>query len=1387
MPNNTPNTNNSNALENKIDNLITNINILIRGLERGWGKYKDKDNQPIFRPRYESEKANDKLRSRNTYTDFDFNKHMDDFIQQFTDAINSVKNIKKNIEDSEKELSQINNELTQNLSQDVREKKEARKKLLEEEIVADKENLEKAKKNKNSLFKNNGITQKELREVTSSRKSVEEKQKLREELFEKNRVIELKKAVDEWYNSMSEVTKAQYGYNKQLKNEADVKEKLAEILEEKADFNAREEIRDEAQREINTSGLPRGIQKFLNNRIESQRKTDSITRFQSYLNKEGGAQRIAQAMGLGPKATETFGKVVNFATKTAGSFAKLAGKANILIAVLQSVGEVVQFFVNAVNEATKDIYKHQTDTFETDFQRHKEIMTTTKQLQEQEIRVRGKKQMRELQMQGEIMLNNLRTVSQQYAKSADIAMTIFTEGINEAAYKAANASVDASVEILKNLNVKKTLGQQYENFTKLQDTQFENYKQNVTKQINALNVSTNIKLGEIALSQTQEQNRKWQEYLVTGLFGPNGNVMENSQAYLEQMKESGLNITNVFSEQDKLKSSYGGYDTDPNFFEKMGRSLASGELLGKLPGVGLVGKEVDKTIGNLFGISNWETANEIQKMGYKMENLGDLQTAEFESALQQANTNLFNTAAQYTQQIADESLNIEKQKRDILLETAAEIKKSWLQLAQFLEKYNEKFDTMSNDMGISLGITNPEQLRSYQMSMHQINKDIAKYGKNYEDYFKAQKKYTESTGRNKMMTSEDFGQMTMLGKYLGDEDLAAQYASDMEIFNAGVDQSVDLLDKSLQEVNKIGLNGRKYTKTLVENLKLAQKYNFKDGTKGLMEMAKWAENTRFNLSSLSSIVDSIWEGGLEGLITKGAGFQVLGGNAAMNADPLAMMFEAYSDPEALAKRYQDMTMGFGEVDKVTGETTFSGLETMHIQQLAKLQGRPYEELANEIRARNKKNVVKGQLGFNANDDQLSYISNNAYYDREEGTWKINTFNEKGEVTPQDVNALTEDMLKDIVPEEHNDKMEAYMQQLLSAVENMSAGRYAILADAAAATYEEMLKQYEERTRKANEDYATQREKYIQNAKDGMVLTTEAFEGYLNMWKKGNTEVDAALGEINKKAGKIETALNATAELIEAANKKIAAASGSIGVSTTNSTNQTQSKVKTVKEGDVIDMNDKIAQEVVKVGQRYGNEYNEGNAHVTSSMYDRTPRWTKEGASNYNWLASEKKTGEGLAEILTKKTQDAYIPNNNQSMYVAASKVTPIQDGGVELAKSDPQDEVLFAKKGGVIDSIVNRNFASINKLAKAVEPLAYNNGYQGGGSGLNNIGDLKLNVSGTIKLESDGKSVDLDASILENRVFIHNLSRLLAEQYITSANYGMGSHNLMNGNPKFSA
>ena len=786
------------------------------------------------------------------------------------------------------------------------------------------------------------------------------------------------------------------------------------------------------------------------------------------------------------KAIGTFGKVISGASKIlSGPFVTA-----IMLAVdaLKQIGKAM----NQWKGATADMYENQTKQEQLQYEQSKQEMLIENQMKIENISAQGDIQMKMLETQSATMLEALKMTSAQYAKSVDIALGPLTKSINEAAYDAAMSSIDVATQKEK-LDLHK----------EQREVQYGRYK---------------------------EQRELQQAGKIAGLEAEKGVVQTQ---YITQSRQEALDFQQKFAREHWLQNIVRNPKNN-NISSQNGTKVEEDTNNGN---INIVTGEKFKSITNTkdAGIEDIDNPNAwidaLQKtIGYQqgqqaknqamLHNANQVltQSADYNKTLTDAQYQLAQTQKDYAIDIANKQLDIAVESQEIVIDTAAEVKKTWLQLAQNTEKWLEKFDSVTNNLGINLGYTNKRQLHDYQTSMFSIVKDVAaKFGQSIEEVAHAQESYIQSTGRNKIMGQHDYGQLLGLGKYLGDNDLAANYASEMEIFNTGVSDSVDMLDEALQDVNKMGLNGRKYTKTLVDNLKLAQKYQFKEGTKSLMNMAKWAENTRFNLGALGGMLDKVREGGLENVITMGAQFQVLGGHAAMNADPLAMMYESYADPEAYAKRMQDMTKGYGQIDKKTGETKFSGNEVMMMQQLAKVQGRSLEDVQNEVRARNKREVVARQLSGDFDEDQQAFISNNATYNKETGRFEVKVKGANGQYVDKEVSQLTENDIKEIMPEGHNEKMEKYMQDVVSAVEGMKSEEIAQKADLAASTYEEMLNAYTERAKIAHESYAKHRDQYIEETKKGMDAATKAFNDYIGIFDDGNKDVDTSVKNIEEKA------------------------------------------------------------------------------------------------------------------------------------------------------------------------------------------------------------------------------------------------------------------------------
>lgn len=1014
-------------------------------------------------------------------------------------------------------------------------------------------------------------------------------------------------------------------------------------------------------------------------------------------------------LGIG-KAGSAAAKGIGIFGKGLGVVSKFLG-GPFVTAVLYAIDalKLVGSVINDWKLATSEMYKHQTKQEQLQYELSKQEMVIENQMKIENVSAQGDIQLKMLETQGATMLEALKLTSAQYAKSVDIALGPLTKGINETAYEAANARIDAAVQKQK-LDLHKDQREQ----------QYGRYKEQ--RELQQIGKIAGLE-AEKGVAQTQykiDSQRAAMEHT---------QYMEKNHNYQMLIRDEHNNLLNYDAKNGKVTedNSVGGGNIANGGKNSKVITNTNEAGIGDIMNSDMLSANAEKFIGYQEG----QHAKQMAKAEYQWEKLRE--AADYQKTVIDSEYDLAKTQQEYAFNIANKQLDISVESKEIVIDTAAEVKKTWLQLAQKTEQWLENFDSITNDLGINLGYTSKEQLHSYQTSMFNIVENVAsKFGKSIEEAAKMQQAFSENTGRNRIMGERDYGNLFGLGKYLGDDGLAANYASEMEIFNAGVSDSVDMLDETLQDVNRIGLNGRKYTKTLVDNLKLAQKYNFKDGTKGLMNMAKWAENTRFNMNSLSGMLDKVSEGGLEGIIKQGAEFQVLGGHAAMNADPIAMWYERYADPQAFAKRMQDMTKGYGQLDKKTGETTFSVNEQMMMEQLAKIQGRSYEDVANEVRARNKKEVVAKQFRSNFNEEEQAFISNNAIYNKQTGQFQVKVKGANGKYENRDVSQLTQKDLENLMPERHEERMEKYMQDILSAVEGVKGEEIAEKANLAAATYEEMLNAYTERTRIAHESYAAHRDQYIEETKKGMAAATAAFKDYIGIFNEGNKDVEESVKNIESSANNISVALNDTANIIAQANGKIAAAYGSEYV--------------TPKFTQILKKNEEE--------RKYMSEHIpfKPEPHAFPDIKKINEESAVNNVNNKTSVKIPFKPQENnvLTNPWTTQVDDGIVRGKN------APIVTKVNDS---IVKSDPKDVAIFAKEGGVIGNFLNDLYNDVHSA----------------NSGTISLDTVNVTISGSLDLSSGGQSVNIINELQTNPMLLRSLSRMLAQQISSAMNGGRGT------------
>lgn len=745
------------------------------------------------------------------------------------------------------------------------------------------------------------------------------------------------------------------------------------------------------------------------------------------------------------------------------------------------------------------------------------------------------------------------------------------------------------------------------------------------------------------------------------------------------------------------------------------------------------------------------------------------------------------------------ALEIEQQLAETRMQNAnkviAQVNEFTKKTDDYIKKQDKAVHQYQTLNGLSIA-----QTQAFEKRLFAQGQAFSQFNKTIEDALKIQNSYTEQSGRSINFSDNDFKQSFAVGRLVGEDNLTT-FQAQMQVFNHSVAESADIMYQMYKDANKMGLSQQKLVKNVLNNLKLANKYDFKNGTKGFIELAKWAENVRFNLGSLGGAVEKVQSGGLEGVITQAAKLQVLGGRFAMNADPIAMYYEAFADQDSYAKRIVDSLDGMGNTDSVTGETTFAGTDNMMLRSAAEAWNMPVEELKDIVREERKKQTVKKQMGASTlSGKQKDLVANKAQRDETTGEWYVETLQgqriEVNRVKESDLNNLkAEDTEKTAV--EYAKGTYGFVEKIEQSTKNIDSMLGKLSLDNFSATVNKTI----EATTNAYATNATSVVTAIENNRfkayndlskmlehlksiDGQyanALQVIANNGQLTEEQKGQelrerfrngtaTPEDYDLLKENPQYRK-GLSIEEQKQIRKHDTRTISAlwdwhrdsnwVAGKEGDDVTNYRNVA------LAQG-----HDKLAQTARRQGHEIEARLHESNALRVRGKPSIAQRGLEKSAFGHF-------------------TRDGIFTSNGSSMAVAATNITPIQDGSVKLATTDPKDVGLFAKTGGPFDTLFNDIFGRIDAVYNMIEPLPMkysslvmdNSSIVSSDIGGNiKLDQLKIEINGSLDLSSGGQNINIISELQNNPILLRALSQMLTEQLSKSLNGGRGSLPISIGN-----
>jgi len=284
-------------------------------------------------------------------------------------------------------------------------------------------------------------------------------------------------------------------------------------------------------------------------------------------------------------------------------------------------------------------------------------------------------------------------------------------------------------------------------------------------------------------------------------------------------------------------------------------------------------------------------------------------------------------------------------------------------------------------------------------NLQQSSMFAASLGVSVEELAKMQQGYSDELGRAVILTENQYKAITEIAKgtALGVEN-ATNFAAQLDLIGGNAENARDIIEGVADATQRMGLNTGKVLKDMNTNFKLITKYNFKQGVRGITDMAMYAAKFRVDIQDA---VDSTEKARtLEGAVDLVSKLQVLGGQFA-KSDPFEMLYLSRNDPAQYTKKLNEMTKGMAALVKTADGFDFnvSALDRDRLRQFAEATGQDFGKVMEQALRQGQISAIKKELfGKNLKKEDREFIENLAILDKKTGKFLIND---------KDISKLTE--------------------------------------------------------------------------------------------------------------------------------------------------------------------------------------------------------------------------------------------------------------------------------------------------------------------------------------------------------------------------------------------
>lgn len=284
-------------------------------------------------------------------------------------------------------------------------------------------------------------------------------------------------------------------------------------------------------------------------------------------------------------------------------------------------------------------------------------------------------------------------------------------------------------------------------------------------------------------------------------------------------------------------------------------------------------------------------------------------------------------------------------------------------------KYAEELAEKSKETALSIGIS-VGRSQQFTKEFNRATAEVQKFGGSMNDVASIMEEMSDNSGRARIISSEEVGNIFKISKSLKlDQDTVAQMAERFDLMGVSSEKFYEHINQMTIDSQKLGLNSKKVGEQLQNNFAKMSNMSFKNGVKGMTEMAKLAVQMRMDVSDMLEMAGKFYNP--EEAINAAAELQLLGGDIAEAfGDPFETMYLARNKPDELAKKVSKMTENMMQFNEETGEYELPPEARQQFEALQKQIGGSVDGLIDMSRQAAKIKDIKMNVSGNITDEDM---------------------------------------------------------------------------------------------------------------------------------------------------------------------------------------------------------------------------------------------------------------------------------------------------------------------------------------------------------------------------------------------------------------------------------